>query len=149
MDSAITFEDDLYSPKIVANNDNRFLVDFDDQHWHQKLSERIQELAALKVGWDGASGQQIPFLTIHFVCHLLDRLLDAQTPSPSLVPTSGGEVQLEWHLPGFDLELLVERPMTSHYWAAYIAEDQSVVEEEGSVRADFTHILALLRKIRI
>jgi hypothetical protein len=41
-------------------------------------------------------------------------VMGGDTPSPSIVPTSDGHVQFEWHMRGIDLEVEVISPVTIH-----------------------------------
>lgn len=69
--------------------------------------QRIEALVALGAGWDTYGSQPIrPAVALHAV-RLLAAILSDDVPTPSIVPTSTGGLQLEWHQRGADLELEV------------------------------------------
>lgn len=77
---------------------------------HRRLQEplaRISALMALGSDWDSYGGQPIrPSAALHAV-QLLAAVLSNDVPSPSIVPTSDGGLQLEWHQEEADLEMAV------------------------------------------
>lgn len=74
------------------------------------ISERLQELLDLPVGWDGHRGQALSLDTAYFALDLAQRVFLRWTPCPHVVPMSSGGVQLEWHEKGIDLEIEVVAP---------------------------------------
>jgi len=58
-----------------------------------------------------------------------------ETPAPNVTPLSHEGIQLEWHLPGIDLEIEVERP--GHASVLYTNEDEGI-DREWQVGADLT-----------
>ena len=55
--------------------------------------------------WDGYGGRAIDFNTIYSTFELLKLVMKDETPVPSIVPTSIGGIQIEWHVHGIDLEV--------------------------------------------
>jgi len=73
--------------------------------WVNELKDRLDELTALPVGWDGYVGRPVSFQCAAFVASMLDRLCRDDVPAPYLVPGSDGTLQVEWHRNNFDVEL--------------------------------------------
>lgn len=74
----------------------------------QEPFRRIQTLMAFGADWDSYGGYPLrPGVALHAV-RLLAAILDNDVPVPSVVPTSTGGVQLEWHQSGADLEMEVK-----------------------------------------
>lgn len=73
--------------------------------WAPIVEERLDELTALPVGWDGYAGRPVSFVVAYFVANMLERLCQDNVPAPSLVPGSDGSLQVEWHRNMFDVEL--------------------------------------------
>ena len=70
----------------------------------------IRRLRDLQEGWDGYGAPRIDESTISFAMSLFAALASRTIPKPSVVPTVGGGVQMEWHTPTHHVELEVERP---------------------------------------
>lgn len=71
------------------------------------VAAKLEELAALPVGWNGERSAVISREAITRALTLLEAVITDQTPAPNVVPLSTGGVQVEWHTGGFDLELEV------------------------------------------
>lgn len=86
------------------------VLDHDDTDWLDGVRARLEELIRLPRGWDGYSGQPLPFATAQFAADLLSLIGHEGLPAPSLVPVARGQLQIEWHTENVDIELLVRRP---------------------------------------
>jgi hypothetical protein len=75
--------------------------------WLDEAKNQLEELSKLANGWDSYGGKQITATALSFARQLLLQLVTPGMPRPSLVPTSDGSVQIEWHTKGIDLEILV------------------------------------------
>lgn len=72
--------------------------------WQQAVAHRLERLAALSPGWDGAGARSIPPNVITAVKAFLDSpLITRLTAKPELVPTLAGGIQIEWHTDLVDL----------------------------------------------
>jgi hypothetical protein len=74
------------------------------------LRERAEKLKALPLGWDSYRGARIDPETADKAVELALALAD-KFPSyePQLVPDSDGNVQVEWHTEGWDVEMWIKR----------------------------------------
>lgn len=69
------------------------------------VEARLAELLALPSGWDGYRGVATTAVVARRVHELLHASLSVDARLPSIVPGASGDVQLEWHLEGIDLEV--------------------------------------------
>lgn len=74
--------------------------------WIEEAADRLAELAELGPGWDGHGGHEPEFSYISQAIEFLSSVMRPTTPTPSIVPTSDGGLQLEWHRAGLDVEIL-------------------------------------------
>jgi hypothetical protein len=75
--------------------------------WLHVLTGSAFRLLALPMDWDSYGGQQVIPKSIEAAIGLLSLFMADHSPLPSLVPTSAGGVQVEWHTKGVDLEIEV------------------------------------------
>lgn len=73
--------------------------------WLGECVERANDLLNLEPNWDSYGGERIEIKWAVEALQLLSQIMVAGAPSPSLVPTAPGGVQLEWHANQVDLEI--------------------------------------------
>lgn len=71
-------------------------------HW---VRDRLRPLTLMTTNWDSYGGRALDPAVAEAAEELLVPLLLQGVPAPSLVPTSGGGLGLEWHRP--DMELVI------------------------------------------
>lgn len=71
---------------------------------------KLDELGLLKPDWDSYGAPAISSSARNAALRLLEELVLPSTPTPAVIPTSDGSVQLEWHTKGIDLEVRVLSP---------------------------------------
>jgi hypothetical protein len=64
------------------------------------------------------------------------------TPAPSIVPTHGGGLQLEWHVGGVDVELMIYRAFEAELSVSF--GDDRVPIEDKPLSADFNDLSTAL-----
>ena len=110
-----------------------------DRDWQLTVEARLQELIRLENGWDGYEGLPVAFGNAVFAVRVLESICVGETPAPSIVPGSAGDLQLEWHLPGGEIELHVRAPNDVHAWrsltGAYPLEEALMLSTDFSVVA--------------
>ena len=94
-----------------------FVETVDD--WLTKVEERLIQLLQLPAGWDGYQSQRVSPLTARFVTNILGSVMSSHTPAPSIVPVSGGGLQVEWHRNGLDIELYVAKPLQAELYVSF------------------------------
>lgn len=72
-----------------------------------------RELLKLEPGWDTYGGKSPDPATVHKAAQLGEALAGHFSYPPSYVPLSSGDVQIEWHCDGWDVEIVVERVRSS------------------------------------
>jgi hypothetical protein len=75
--------------------------------WLRTVQAQIEECARLEAGWDSYSAQRVSGNACVAAYRTIRELATANTPLPSVVPTSDGLIQFEWHTNDIDLEVLV------------------------------------------
>lgn len=114
----------------------------DDPAWLYGVLGRFKSLFALPPNWDsyGAGPLQSDAL-IRGLLVLLG-VMRHDSPTPSVVPTSAGGVQFEWHRSGFDLEIDVEPNEPATVWYHELATGGERSFELGTL--DLAEDLGLL-----
>jgi hypothetical protein len=82
--------------------------------WLENVLNEIEGLRLLEANWDTYGAVRINRHSLNAAKELLRELARPKTPAPSVVPTSDGSVQIEWHTRGIDLELRWLSPTTVH-----------------------------------
>jgi hypothetical protein len=110
----------------------------DDQPWVRPMLEEFADLLSLPANWDSYGAREIDLSCVKFAFEkLLPLAMRPKTPLPSVVPTTRGGVQLEWHTRGIDLEVEVIAP--GRLYAAY--EDQRTGQFwEEEIRSDLSKL---------
>lgn len=99
---------------IPFGSDGFFLFEEEPPTWFLPLLQQICQLGDLRSNWDSYGAWPLdPPTAAHAVTILLESLT-ANDPKPSVVPTSGGGLMIEWHLGGVDLEIEVQSPSSVH-----------------------------------
>ena len=75
--------------------------------WLPAITERLNELLALPANWDSYGSRTISVPAATTALQLLRSVLSAGKPIPSIIPTSYGGIQIEWHRNNADLEISV------------------------------------------
>lgn len=73
--------------------------------WARTLEDRLSKLLYLRPDWDSYGAQPIQAKAADQAVTLLLGVMNDRSPTPSVVPTSAGGVQLEWHVQEIDLEI--------------------------------------------
>lgn len=85
------------------------------RHWRASVVRSITELLKLPDNWNSYSASSIRYDTAMFAIVVLENIMAAGTPIPSVVPTAHGGIQFEWHEHGVDLEIEVLEPYHCEY----------------------------------
>ncbi len=75
--------------------------------WLGSAKAKLAEFGRLEPGWNSYEAKSISAVARTAAYDLLRQLASTRTPRPTLVPTSDGLVQIEWHTRGVDLEIRV------------------------------------------
>ncbi len=77
----------------------------DPATWVEPTVRALVKLLQLGPNWDTYGGSPMDPMCIAAALNLIFDTLPDDTPVPSVVPTSQGGLQLEWHTCGIDLEV--------------------------------------------
>ena len=78
--------------------------------WVTPTVNALGRLLAMPRNWDSYGARPIDPASVGAAIELAFSLMTDSTPTPAVVPTSGGGVQLEWHTRGIDLEIEIRSP---------------------------------------
>lgn len=82
--------------------------------WLARVVNQLKALQLLQFNWDSYGGVPVRGEVLRSAANLLCEMAGKRTPVPSVVPTSDGSVQVEWHTRGIDLEVKWITPMRVH-----------------------------------
>lgn len=113
--------------------------------WRQVVIDRLDELCKLEVGWDGYRGLPVSFTNANFAAIMLASACPLDAPAPQIVPGVNGDLQIEWHTAGTDIELHVRGPYDVQVWR----ETQSSPEggEELHLTNDFSIVASWIAEL--
>lgn len=111
--------------------------------WRSSARKQFQKIRELDEGWDGYRAKPIRRDTIEFAQDLLEDIMAlwSQIPPPSIVPTTSGGVQIEWHEKGIDLELHIAGPYDCEMW---FEDQRGVAPRELHLTNDFSPLQELI-----
>ena len=75
--------------------------------WFSEVISRCNHLLSLSENWDTYGAKKININAVVDMVDILSEIMSLDMPMPSVVPTNTGNVQLEWHARGIDLEIEV------------------------------------------
>lgn len=78
--------------------------------WVEPTLLALGRLMMLQPNWDSYGARAVDAGCVWDALQLLTRALSDASPTPAVVPTNKGWVQLEWHTGGIDLEIEVLAP---------------------------------------
>lgn len=110
--------------------------------WREPVMKRLKELVTLQRGWDGYNGLPVSAENAFFALSIVEAVSGANTPPPTLVPGSAGDLQIEWHMASGDVELHILSPNNVDAWFAVAGSDD---EEMARLTYDFTDVVAWVR----
>lgn len=124
---------------------SRLTVFHSNYDWSETVRDRLDELCALKTGWDGYGAPPVSFVTAHFAMSMMEAIGSENTPTPQIVPGVDGDLQIEWHLDQGEIELHVKSPNDVVAWRS--TEQAPVDGEEVPLRTDFKVVAEWLAQI--
>jgi hypothetical protein len=77
----------------------------DASPWYRAALDRISDLTALAIGWNGYDAQEVKADTAMQAVTFLAKVAYPGIAPPAIVPISDGGVQVEWHRGGLDIEI--------------------------------------------
>ena len=99
------------------------------EDWRPRVEQRLAKLSAYAEGWDGYSAMPPQPSIIAYARSTLNSVMMPSTPAPSIVPLSGGGLQLEWHTNGYDIELAIYAAGEAELSVSY-PDDREPIEDK-------------------
>lgn len=106
----------LSNPRAPRLGQPRLIVSEPVRQWRDGVKSRLDEVCSLPSGWNGYGAPPVSFQTADFALRMLETICATSAPAPQIVPGANGDLQLEWHLTGGDLELHVRAPYDVYAW---------------------------------
>ncbi len=113
--------------------------------WVGPTIKGLAALLALGPDWDSYGAATIDLRRVQAAGELLGTIMQPETPTPTVVPTSGGGVQLEWHEVAVDLE--IEIVSRQRYLVAF-EDHRSGDEWEGEITSNFGRLVRYISMLR-
>lgn len=112
--------------------------------WLMPTTESLVGLLSLGQGWNSYGARPVDPLKVVAALELLAQVMSDSAPAPTVVPTSRGGVQLEWHTLGIDLEVEVQSPQR---FQVSFEDSRSNVEWEGELTLDMTPLAKFISSL--
>ena len=122
----------------------RLLAELDQAAWYPEVASRLAELMRLPRDWDSYGGVAVNQRSAARALWFLSRSLERDSDAPWVVPLGDGGVQLEWHRPGFDVEIVFSESGNE----ATVFDEARGIEWEGDPEAARSVLNAVVSSLR-
>lgn len=89
----------------------------------ESFIDRIAELRSMAPGWDSYGAHSVTHKAAVNAVRMFCQIMYDETPAPQVVPTNLGNIQLEWHVHGIDLEIEIAGDGAVHCYFADNGEE--------------------------
>ena len=128
----------------VSFGSTKLVVDEQLPPWSREAIEKIGQLGELKANWDSYGAHPVDPSCALAAIQLVLSYLGPSIPTPAIVPTNQGGIQLEWHRRRVDLEVAIVSPVQF----IVTLEDEATGEElETVLTTDLEPLTPLLARI--
>lgn len=107
--------------------------------WYKDVPRNFYAILALDANWDSYGANKISPKTVIAADELLGEIMKPDSPPPQIVPCANGNIQLEWHTGGIDLEIEVESMSVSHVFFGDKRNEEP--EWEGEISHDLARLV--------
>lgn len=114
--------------------------------WFEPVRDAVADLLTLADDWDSYGAPPVKSEYAAATVTLLHTIMDERTPTPAIVPTTFGGVQVEWHRNGIDLEIEIES--TSRINVFY-EDARSGVSWEDQLSANVEKLSSFVRMLSV
>jgi hypothetical protein len=105
--SSLAYANQALTRKYRGIDVDSYVLSTSAPTWLRAVQGQIEECSRLEAGWDSYSARPISSATCAAAYRIVRELATRSTPVPSVVPTSDGLIQFEWHTNNIDLEVRV------------------------------------------
>lgn len=109
--------------------------------WVRPTVEELVRIMQLLPNWDAYGAQPVQSVLVGRAVEILSRVMEENSPPPSIVPLGDGGLQMEWHLMGQDVEIVVsaDEPPTYYY------RSETGNAEEGLPSAAYARLRSIIQ----
>jgi hypothetical protein len=119
-------------------------IEADEPEWLRPVVGELESLLRLPTNWDSYGARPIDPRAAGATLSLLTATMQPNTPIPSIVPMSRGDIQVEWHLRGMDIEVVVPAEGPIRIWQEDL---RNGTEHEFTLDQDQEPLRAILREL--
>ncbi len=112
--------------------------------WREALSQQLDTLCSLPIGWDGYMAPPVSYSNAYFAERLLASACPVNAPPPQIVPGPNGDLQIEWHNETSDIELHIRAPYNVDAWR--MSPQTGEIGEQVHLKSDFILIANWLKE---
>jgi hypothetical protein len=111
--------------------------------WVQPTVEAFERIMRLPANWDSYGAQPVQSALAGKAVEILSLVMEEDSPPPSIVPLSDGGLQMEWHLRGQDVEIVIatDEPPTYYY------RSHEGNPEEGLPSAAYARLRSIIQEL--
>lgn len=110
--------------------------------WLLPVCNAIYGLEGLGENWDSHGGRRIKARALGSTLEFMLEILPDAAPIPTITPLSSGNVMIEWHDLGVDLEITIGAQGPVH---VYLFDHATQTEQELEVFGDYTGVVQAIR----
>ena len=116
--------------------------------WTIEVASNLARLLYLEPNWDSYGAKEIDLKSAIVAIDLLLRIMEDDTPSPSVVPTNVGGIQYEWHEKGKDLEIEI---LSSDTISWFFRDLDTAETDEGEQRlnSDLSKLIDYVNRLSV
>ena len=114
--------------------------------WQVAALRKICGFFELEDGWDSYQAKPVKLETGMFALQILNDLMKPGMPEPSIVPSSVGGIQMEWHTKKHDLEIHIAAPYDCEIW---FSDNESGDTYEAPVVDDFSELTVRMESLAL
>lgn len=107
--------------------------------WMEEAAQSLTTILNLEENWDSYGARRVTLDGAIAALTVLFNVMGDRTPMPAIIPTPSGNVQLEWHQFGIDLE--VEITPSGRFSIFYEDEIESYEDESPSRSIRYPEVL--------
>lgn len=126
---------------LSVADDEDIVLDDDMPTWVATALREINRLEQLEADWDSYGAVPISRRFTRQALSFLSRVMSDDVSNPDFVPLADGGIQLEWRLPGIELDLICDTETGQP--TLLVTVDDETVEYPGGLGID--HFNACLR----
>ena len=106
----------------------------------KEAEKRLEELVNLKDNWDGYGGIPVKPKNADYALEILKQVYDPSFPSPHIVPSNNGGLQIEWYTAIGEIQLYITAPYKVNFYTEIYASDTDLTSDFAQVK-DALHCL--------